>query len=88
MKIPAKTMFLKVGRNRYQVASFEQASNMICKARDVSGMGGSQMGSKFDIVDESGAGIAYVSYNGRVWPGIEYVAGAVALYPTDGGYVR
>ncbi len=81
-------MFLQVGGRRYQIASYEQASKMICNARDTSGMGASEMGSKFDIFDEAGNGIAYVSYNGRVWPGIEYKAGAVALYPVDGGYVR
>lgn len=86
--VPAKSMFLKVGGRAYQVASFEQASQMICKARDTSGMGASEMGCQFNIVDETGKGIAYVSYNGRVWPGIEYRADAVALYPVDGGYIR
>lgn len=87
-KTIARSMFLQVGSRRYVVASFEQASRMVCQARDASGMGASEMGSKFDIFDDAGNGIAYVSYNGRVWPGTEYQAGAVALYPVDGGYVR
>lgn len=84
---PAKTMFLKVGKRLYQVASFQQASEMFCKARDASGHGASKVSSK-QIVDESGVPFAYVSYNGRVWPGAEYQADAVAIYPVDGGYVR
>lgn len=69
MTIPAKTMFLQIGRRRYQVASLQQASEMWERARDASGLGASQIGGDALIVNDSGATVAYVSYNGRVWAG-------------------
>jgi hypothetical protein len=60
---PAKMLFLQVGRKRYQVASFEQASAMFCLARDKSGNGASKIKSPL-IVDENGSVIGHVSYNG------------------------
>jgi hypothetical protein len=76
---PAKTMFLEIGRKRYQIASFEEASSMFCMARDRLGEGASKTPSP-KIVDEYGAVIGYVSYNGRVWAGATYVAGASPLF--------
>jgi hypothetical protein len=64
----AKTMFLQIGRRRYQVATLEQASQMFCKARDAADCGASEIHAQ-TIVDESGEVIAHVSYNGRVWAG-------------------
>lgn len=64
------TMFLQIGQRRYQVATFAQASEMFCKARDACGEPASKICSK-PIVDESGSVIAHVSYNGRVWPGAQ-----------------
>ena len=64
----AKQMFLKVGPRRYQVASFEQASQMFCIARDANGEGASNTPSP-KIVDERGSVIGYVAYNGRVFAG-------------------
>ena len=32
-----KAMFLQIGRNRYQVETFEEASSMLCAARDKAG---------------------------------------------------
>ncbi len=89
ISLPAKPMFLQIGRKLYEVASFEQASIMFCKARDASGLGASKITSK-PIVDERGETIAYVSYNGRVWAGAakEWKPDASPLYPVDGGYVR
>jgi hypothetical protein len=66
--IPAKTMFLQIRRKRYEVASFQQASEMFCAARDKSALGASRIPSPL-IVDGQGAVVGYVSYNGRVWPG-------------------
>lgn len=77
--LPAKPMFLQIDRTRYSVASFEQASLMFCKARDVSGKGASETPSPV-IVDEIGNVIAHISYNGRVWAGPEWVAGDIPLY--------
>lgn len=62
-----ETIFLQIGRSRYQVASLREASDKLCAARDASGMGASEMGSQFKVVNESGRKIALVSYNGRVW---------------------
>ncbi len=76
---PAKTMFLQVGGKRYQIASFEQASQMFCMARDASGEGASTIPSP-KIVDERGEVIGFVSYNGRVWAGTSYVPDAQPLY--------
>jgi hypothetical protein len=75
----SKLMFLQVGERRYQVASFEQASQMFCIARDKNGEGASKTPSPL-IVDDAGAVIAHVSYNGRVWPGSEWAANAAPLY--------
>jgi hypothetical protein len=77
--IPAKTMFLEIGRKRFQIASFEEASCMFCMARDKMGEGASRTPSP-KIVDERGEVIGHVSYNGRVWAGATYVAGASPLF--------
>lgn len=74
----ARTMFMQLGRKRFQVASFEQASRMFCEARDRSGNGASKTPTPL-IVDENGAVIAHISYNGRVWAGAEWTAGATPL---------
>ena len=37
-----KTMFLEIGRRRFQIASFEEASRMFCAARDKMGEGSSR----------------------------------------------
>lgn len=76
-----KTMFLQVGATRYQVATFEQASQMFCRARDTMGEGASKTPSP-NIVDENGETVAYVAYNGRVLPGSpsSWAPGAIPLY--------
>lgn len=76
---PAKTMFLEIGRKRFQIASYEEACRMFCAARDKMGEGASHTPSP-KIVDERGDVIAYVSYNGRVWAGATYVRDSVPLY--------
>jgi hypothetical protein len=76
---PAKAMFLQVGGNAYQVASFAQASQMFCIARDKNGEGASNTPSLL-IVDDSGSVIAHVSYNGRVWAGVAWTVDAIPLY--------
>lgn len=74
-----KTMFLELGRKRFQIASFEEASRMFCLAREKMGAGASRTPSPH-IVDERGEVIAHVSYNGRVWAGASYVSGSPPLY--------
>jgi hypothetical protein len=54
---PAKTMFLEIGRKRFQVASLEEASRMFCAAPDKMGEGASRTPSP-KIVDERGEVIA------------------------------
>jgi hypothetical protein len=76
---PTRTMFLQIGRKRFQIASFEEASRTFCAARDKAGEGASRTPSP-KIVDERGEIIAHVSYNGRVWAGATYVSGGVPLY--------
>ena len=79
-----KTMFLEIGRKRFQIASFEEASRMFCAARDKMGEGSSRTPSP-KIVDERGDVIGHVSYNGRVWAGASYVAGTIPLYDNRTG---
>lgn len=61
-----RTMYLQIGRKRYHVASFKEASDKFCAARDASGNGASRTPSPL-LVDDAGAVIGHVSYNGRVW---------------------
>lgn len=74
-----KTMFLQIGRRRFQVATFEEASRMFCTTRDKGGEGASRTPTP-PIVDEFGNVIGYVSYNGRIWAGATYIAGTQPLY--------
>ena len=77
--IPANTIFLEIGRTRFQIASYEEASVMFCAVRDQMSEGASRTPS-LKIVNERGEVIAHVSYNGRVWAGATYVPDAVSLY--------
>jgi hypothetical protein len=63
----------------YQVASYAQASQMFCIARDKAGEGASNTPSPL-IVDDAGSVIAHVSYNGRVWPAEAWTVDAIPLY--------
>ena len=76
---PSKTMFLEIGRKRFQISSFEEASRLFCTARDKMGEGASRTPSP-KIVDERGEVIGHVSYNGRVWAGATYVSQATPQY--------
>jgi hypothetical protein len=76
---PTKAMFLRVGGKVCEVASFAQASQMFCIARDKNGEGASNTPSPL-IVDDAGSVIAHVSYNGRVWPGDAWTIEAIPLY--------
>jgi hypothetical protein len=74
-----KEMFLQVGCRLYPIATFAQASQMFCTARDAFGEGASTTPTPL-IVDGAGSVIGHVSYNGRVWPGADWAAGATPLY--------
>lgn len=83
--LPKTELFLQVGRTRYQVQSFEQASKMFCAARDKSGLGAS--GIPFPlIVDQDGKTVGYVAYNGRVFAGSPqaWVPGTAILFDNRG----
>jgi hypothetical protein len=67
-KLQPQELFLQIGRKRYQVESIEQAVAMFEKARDVSGLGASQM-PRATIVSNTGTHLYGISYNGRVWDG-------------------
>jgi len=77
----APTMFLQVGRKRYQVESFKQASEMFCAVRDKAGEGSSRTPTTL-IVDEQGRVVGHVTYNGRVWAGLptEWQVGTRPIY--------
>jgi len=75
----AKAIFLQIGLKRYQVATFEEASRMFCVVRDKADEGASRTPVPL-IVDEHGAVIGHVSYNGRVWTGANYLPDNQLLY--------
>ena len=77
--IVSKIVFLQIGRTRFQVNTLEEASRMFCVARDKAGEGASRTPSPL-VVDEKGAIIGHLSYNGRVWSGPTYAADAELLY--------
>lgn len=74
-----ETMFLQIGKRRYQVSTLEQASAMFCTARDKSGYGASQM-PRVTIVSEAGREIARISYNGRIWPAGDWTPASAPIY--------
>ena len=77
---PATRFYAKLGEKRHPVASFEDASMKWLRALRSTGLGSSKLPSRLLIVDEHGTTVAHVSYNGRVWPGVEWSDGAAPLY--------
>jgi hypothetical protein len=65
-------IFVRLGRQQYEVASLREASERWSAARDAfvteTGYGASQTPTAI-IVDGTGKRIGYISYNGRVMPG-------------------
>jgi len=72
-------MFLQIGKCRFQVASFAEASEKYCTARDASGYGASKI-PPVKIVTADGTEIARISYNGRVWAPGEWKVGDAPIY--------
>lgn len=66
---------------RFVAPSFAVLSRIYCHLRDNSGEGGSTFAPAI-IRNDSGVAVAYISYNGRVWPGSpqEWSADRVCLY--------
>ena len=77
-------LFIEVGRRRYQVADFKQASEMFCAVRDHNerayGHGGASKTPDLMIVTAEGRTVARISYNGRVWPPQEWTPEQKPLY--------
>lgn len=72
-------MILRIGRRKLTVATYEEASKRFCEAREKAGFGASRMPNGL-VFGDDGRQVAYVSYNGRVWPGSTYVSDATPLY--------
>jgi hypothetical protein len=81
--IPAETIYVQIGKRRFQVSSFREASEMFCKARDQfsfqTGCGASKT-PEAAIVNDAGEAVARISYNGRVWPIAEWHPDMLPLY--------
>lgn len=79
---PAQLMVLRVTRGRkvseHLVATLNDASAWWCTYRDKHGSRSSTMPSVRIVV--GGVPRAHVSFNGKVWEGLTYVAGATPLF--------
>ena len=73
-------IWMEVGRHKFLVEGFEDASQEFCAYRDRLGLGASQMPD--GIISEIGTGkvIARVGYNGRVWKPEPWTPESVPLY--------
>ena len=58
--------YLQVGSVRYEMPDTAAAAAFYVAARDASGLGASEF-PPAPIVNASGATMAHVSYNGRIW---------------------
>lgn len=72
---------LWIGSDRYDVNSFEEASKTFTDLRDAKDWG-SRATPHVIIEDSTGAIVAHVSYNGRVWGGNahSWAPGTAPLY--------
>lgn len=80
--LPAQTqqLFVRRGSQTYPVASFEDASQKWCEFRDTTGAGASEIGEDVMIYDQTGTPVARISYNGKIWPPVEWKPGLEPLY--------
>jgi len=72
-------LFVEFDGQRYQVDSMQDASEKWEAFRDETGVGSSEV-SNLPIFDQTGKQVAYVSYNGKVWRGDDYVPNAEPVY--------
>lgn len=73
-------LYATVGRDVFPVESWEQVSRAYRRLVDHLGLGASQA-PPCRIINDDGITVATVSYNGRVWRGIDgYVEGAAPIY--------
>ena len=78
----AKRLYVERGNERFEVASLEDASRKWGAFRDTAiRQGGStdDVGGGARIVDQDGAEVARISYNGKVWPPGEWKPGVKPL---------
>lgn len=75
---------VKIGRRTYPFASFADTSHAYRAAIEATNATASgetgPLAPRCTIHAADGEQIAYVSYNGRVWAGTDYVAGSTPLY--------
>lgn len=82
---PQLALRINDSRNVTAVKNYAEASGVWCEMRDENGFGSSDMPS-LTIVDlNTGATVAHVSYNGRVWPGASWKPDAKPLYEPGRG---
>lgn len=67
MTIVLAPLTIRIGRKSYPIPDLRTASDMVCAARDKSGVGNSRFTAP--LIYEGDRQIGYVSYNGRVWEG-------------------
>lgn len=72
-------MWFKVRGKRYVGDTHEALSRAYCEVRDASGEGASTFPTP-TVYDDSGASVARLSYNGRVWGDKEWSPGDEPLY--------
>ena len=74
-----KYLLKMAGKIRFASNSLADLSAYFCNWRDGLDLGASQMPKGF-VLDSDGSVIGHISYNGRVWAGVEYAPNASPLY--------
>ena len=72
-------MKLFIGQKMFRVASFVEASDTYRERRKLSGEGASTF-PEGKVRDDAGVVIARVSYNGKVWPPVEWSNGLRPIF--------
>ena len=67
-----RELFLQIGKRRYHIADIRDAVAKHNATRDASGLGASEM-PRVTIVSNTGQHVYGISYNGRVWDGVNEV---------------
>jgi hypothetical protein len=72
-------LYATVGRTAFEVENWEQVSRAYRDYNDHRGFGASQAPACL-IIDDRGTVQYHCSYNGKIWRGERYVAGAKPVY--------
>jgi hypothetical protein len=78
--MPKLALRINADRNVTAVKDWAEASAIWAKMREEGGFGMSNMPNVTIIDLNTGMQVAYVSYNGRVWPGVQWSPDAKPLY--------